>query len=166
MEPTKDLHFATMPTALVEPCLKLGAGDFGACAACGTPRERVVEKTREFLSGSGRSGNDPEGKNGTGMQGGGTTRDVHRGTVVHSKTLGSRPGCECDDVDMTQPLVLDPFAGSGTVLKVARKLGLRAIGIELNPDYCAIASKRVFDGDDDVTVAAKTKDFDAKWGGV
>lgn len=39
--------------------------------------------------------------------------------------------------------VLDPFCGSGTVLKVARKLGRRGIGIEVNPDYCDIIKKRL-----------------------
>lgn len=40
-------------------------------------------------------------------------------------------------------LVLDPFAGSGTTLAVGRSLGREAIGIELNPDYAAVAGKRL-----------------------
>ena len=42
-------------------------------------------------------------------------------------------------------IVLDPFAGSGTSLVVAKAMGREAIGIELNPDYAAIASRR-FEG--------------------
>ena len=45
-------------------------------------------------------------------------------------------GCPPDGV------VLDPFTGSGTTLMVAKDLGRKAIGFELNPNYCAIAAKR------------------------
>jgi len=39
-------------------------------------------------------------------------------------------------------LVLDPFGGSGTTLKVAQDLGREGIMIELNPEYCEMARKR------------------------
>jgi site-specific DNA-methyltransferase (adenine-specific) len=39
--------------------------------------------------------------------------------------------------------VLDPFAGSGTTLAVAKRLGREASGIELNPEYAEIATGRV-----------------------
>ena len=39
--------------------------------------------------------------------------------------------------------VLDPFAGSGTTLMVAKQLGRKWVGIELNPEYAEMARKRV-----------------------
>ena len=40
-------------------------------------------------------------------------------------------------------IVLDPFLGSGTTAEVALKMGRRCVGIDLNPDYIQIASRRV-----------------------
>ena len=42
-------------------------------------------------------------------------------------------------------IVLDPFMGSGTTALVAKGIGRNYIGIELNPDYKAIAERRLFD---------------------
>jgi hypothetical protein len=39
--------------------------------------------------------------------------------------------------------VLDPFAGSGTTLKAAKELNRQWCGIEINPEYCAIAEARL-----------------------
>ena len=68
-QPYPEAHFATFPTALVEPCIKAGCPEGGA--------------------------------------------------------------------------VLDPFAGSGTTGLVADRLGRDAILIELNPEYAAMAEKRL-----------------------
>ena len=40
-------------------------------------------------------------------------------------------------------LVLDPFAGSGTVGVVALRHGRRFLGLELNPEYVAMARRRI-----------------------
>jgi DNA modification methylase len=46
---------------------------------------------------------------------------------------GSKPG----------DLVLDPFAGAGTVGVVALRLGRSFLGIELSPSYCEMAERRI-----------------------
>ena len=45
----------------------------------------------------------------------------------------------------TQPgdTVLDPFAGSGTTLRVARRLKRKAIGIEIVPAYVAAMHEQI-----------------------
>jgi site-specific DNA-methyltransferase (adenine-specific) len=40
-------------------------------------------------------------------------------------------------------LVLDPFAGTGATLLAAKTLGLDAIGIEIDPTYCAAAEEQL-----------------------
>jgi site-specific DNA-methyltransferase (adenine-specific) len=40
-------------------------------------------------------------------------------------------------------VVLDPFAGSGTTLAVAKKLGRRFLGCELSEDYAAAIRERL-----------------------
>jgi site-specific DNA-methyltransferase (adenine-specific) len=42
-----------------------------------------------------------------------------------------------------QDLILDPFAGSGTTLVAAKKLGRHFLGFEISPEYCEIARDRL-----------------------
>jgi DNA modification methylase len=65
-------------------------------------------------------------------------------TGARSRT-GWEQACDCPTVgDDTEPgIVLDPFAGAGTTALVAKRLGRRFVGIDLNPDYVALAQRRV-----------------------
>jgi site-specific DNA-methyltransferase (adenine-specific) len=58
-------------------------------------------------------------------------------------TLGSlRPDCDCKG-PIRPGVVLDPFFGAGTVALAAEMHGRDWIGIELNPDFAALAEARL-----------------------
>ncbi len=42
--------------------------------------------------------------------------------------------------------VLDPFAGSGTVGRVAQRWGRRFVGVEVDPGHYATAKRRILEG--------------------
>lgn len=77
-------------------------------------------------------------------------KDVLGGYFREMTMTGRRTGdweqrCSCAVAGgYTRPgVVLDPFAGAGTTLRVAKDLGRRFVGIDLNSEYVAMAQKRV-----------------------
>lgn len=60
-------------------------------------------------------------------------REAHFATYPLGIPAGSRPG----------GIVLDPFSGAATTGLAALQLGRRYIGIDLNPDYHALAVERI-----------------------
>ena len=135
-QPYTEAHFATFPEALVEKPILAGTSEKGCCAECGAPWERQVETSQEILSatgGPGGSGHDHEGM--ARHTSGPRTRRI-------DKTTGWCASCT-HDAAVVPCTVLDPFAGSGTTLAVARRLGRNAVGIELNPAYVKLAEKRL-----------------------
>lgn len=70
-------------------------------------------------------------------------RPVRRlGTVATRLALSQR--CACD-AGSEPGLVLDPFIGSGTTAIAAEQLGRDWLGIELNPEFVALAEGRIKD---------------------
>lgn len=135
-------HFAVMPTKLVEPCILAGSSSYGACAACGSPWERVVEVVRPEPAAIRPK--DPRTHLGHSSKSTINQSNWHddRNPTRTSTTLGWQPTCTCN-ADVVPCTVLDPFAGSGTTLAVALKHGRRGLGIELNPDYITLARQRI-----------------------
>ena len=61
---------------------------------------------------------------------------------VTPKIFKGHTDCGCE-ANFTSGIVLDPFAGTGTTLLQAWKLGRNYIGFEISKDYCEIAKKNL-----------------------
>lgn len=155
-------HFAVMPERLAERCILAGTSERDVCPQCKEPWRRVLGDKQQV---EGRGSGNVERKIATLGERGRT--NTHMGTSVPwnptaTPTIRWEPGCQCVDgpfpdfIGDRQPtvgtcsylepvpaMVLDPFAGTGTTLAVARRLGRHALGIELNPDYAEICQARV-----------------------
>ena len=141
-QPLADAHFATFPEKLVEPCILAGTSEWGVCRECGSPWKRVVEKGEPVRIG-GNTGvsvahaDGPMNRNGKGQW-----DEGHMPMVRPTRTTGWAKTCSCDTDETVPATVMDIFGGSGTVGRVATKLGRRSILIELNPSYGDIIARR------------------------
>jgi site-specific DNA-methyltransferase (adenine-specific) len=138
-------HFALMPRELAERCIRLGTSERGCCPRCLAPWRRLVDKERvPTRPGHGsKVYADPAGSpyarhNGSVIG----NRDPQRHvTVVHP--VGWEPSCRCGTSETVPCRVLDPFGGLSTTAVVAAALGRVGITIELNPEYCKEALRRI-----------------------
>lgn len=145
-KPYRGAHFAVFPPALIEPCILAGTSEQGCCSKCGSPLERVFErvvgiskecpKTQASHIACGEVGIPVGtiGKSGSGR------------TDGYTRTIGWKPTCDCERSVKEPCVVLDPFAGSGTVGEVAKSFGRNSVLIELNPAYVELIKQRVGEG--------------------
>jgi DNA modification methylase len=135
-EASKAAHYATFPVKLVDPCILAGTSEGGVCSCCGAPYERVIEI------------DDPEGRLGKGYHD--HTGDIVRGQrgipyadgAPSRRTVGWRATCT-HEAPAARAVVLDPFIGTGTTAVAAWKRGRDYIGIDISPEYVAIAEARL-----------------------
>ena len=143
-QPFPEAHFATFPEVLPERCIKAGTSERGCCPVCGAPWERETTSEPNPTHGTRRpkDSRDPSGYD-AGQHW--NAARTYAGTLTVT-TTGWRPSCAhtVEGHPVAVPCtVLDPFMGSGTTALVARRLGRRSIGIELNPDYAALCARRL-----------------------
>lgn len=137
--PFPGAHFAVFPPALIEPIIKAGCPRW-ICSRCGKPRTRITERVdsdydgKQHHFGKKSHGGMKSNIDKTGIGG--------KESPFYSAKTVSWSDCGCGE-GWVGGVVLDPFAGSGTALRVARKLGRRFIGIDINPEYVEMSLRRV-----------------------
>jgi len=128
-QPYHGAHFAVFPMKLPERCIKLGTSEHGACAACGAPFERIVERVvpeAPRFEENVVPNNTPHQRFSWEQQ---RVRDENPPV-----TIGWEPTCKCK-ASIAPCVVLDPFLGSGTTVAAAIGLLRTGFGIEINPAY-------------------------------
>ena len=137
-------HFAAFPQEWPRRLI-LGWCPQEVCSECGEGRVPVTEKE---ATGRGKS---PEERRAANPE---AYAESNRGDLAGSQTIPSFASynhtitgyaCACPDntAPSTPGVVLDPFAGTGTVPMVARALGRTGIGIDLSADYLRLADWRI-----------------------
>jgi site-specific DNA-methyltransferase (adenine-specific) len=140
-QPFRGAHFAVYPEKLCEMPIKASCPE-QVCKRCGEPRVKILRQRIGF----GR--NPSKTKYDTRISTAGRLaqrRQAYRNLGYESPPAPAIIGytdCACK-AGFEPGIVLDIFSGSGTTCVVAKKLGRRWIGIDINPGYCRMARKRL-----------------------
>lgn len=170
-KPLKESHYASYPKELIYTPIKASCPEF-VCKKCGMPRVKIYkEQAQDNHSASKYQSKYLDYNYGQSLQGFvrsnsiATEREssrenakelfpnnnkaqkeyikfVHDHGGMKTAEFLDYTNCRCG-VGFTQGIVLDMFMGSGTTAIVAKELGRRFIGCELNPDYIKIAQMRI-----------------------
>ncbi len=138
----KGKHYATFPEKLPELCIKAGTPEYGVCAECGKPWARIIKTSGGSIGKGSWVDHDLDEIAGVSR----STGAPHGGSVKDWQitTLGWKPMCKCKtDKPPVPATVLDNYAGAGTTLYVASKLGRRSVGFEVSEEYCKLTVERL-----------------------
>jgi DNA modification methylase len=133
-------HFAAFPQEWPRRLI-LGWCPQEVCSECGEGRAPVVELDADYAAFREATGGwkpDRIAEDGANRPVG-TARPTPKHTIT-----GYACACPDNTAPSTPGVVLDPFAGTGTVPMVARALGRTGIGVDLSADYLRLANWRVF----------------------
>jgi DNA modification methylase len=120
------------------------------CDRCGTPwiRRAVVQRASSFnvrvRDASTGSLAFKSGLGGLNSDASAEEVATYRGNdspYRYREVVTSWPACSC--YKAVPCVVLDPFAGSGTTVAVAKRLGRTGVGVEVNTVYAKMATERV-----------------------
>ena len=96
--PFKEAHFATFPEKLPVTCIKAGSSEYGCCADCGNPWERISEKklVPTDCASFNTKPDDRDHQADSNDQGSNRVKSGHKpGWANEVNTLGWQPTCNC-----------------------------------------------------------------------
>jgi len=129
-QPFPEAHFAVFPETLCEKPIKAGCPE-QVCKKCGKAKQKI-SITKSVPTRPARTGKDINHKTYSGNPKRPMAIEVDEKWLSCNCNAGFEPG-----------IVLDPFAGAGTIGVVAKKFGKRFILIDIKKEYCDMAECRI-----------------------
>lgn len=130
-QPYAGAHYATFPEELPRRVILLMAPE-RVCRVCGEPSRRITENQRDgYGPSSPYHGKGNPNRQDNGASGYPTAEYVTVGWT------------DCGHDDWRPGVVLDPFAGSGTTLRMALGNGRSSVGIDIDERNAELALERV-----------------------
>ena len=145
VKPYKGAHFATYPTALIEPCILAGTSEKGHCPVCNARWKRMEIDTGERHDVEVYTGKAVKDYENAKVQ---NPSDTKRRVLESMSKIYKYewiPTCECK-LEPVPDIVFDPFMGSGTTAQVALQHGRQYLGCELNKEYEKLQQERINNG--------------------